>query len=132
MGIRDLFSGKPKQFVSRNSFQSNLANQVAMTAQTLEQLRNYNVTAERSLKLEFFFYTNAASKAVALAKVLTKMQYEVGHGPSASDKKLQVITGWTSAIQMREPIVAGWSEQMCKLGFEHDCEFDGWGTSPEQ
>ncbi len=131
MGIRDLFSSKPKQFVSRDSFESNLAHQIAMTPQTLEQLRKYNVTAEQSLKLEFFFYTNSESKAFALADALAKMQYEVGYGLSATNKKLQVITGWTSAMQMRDSIVVGWSEKMCKLGFEHDCEFDGWGTSPE-
>jgi len=72
MGIRDLFSSKPKQFVSRDSFESNLAHQIAMTPQTLEQLRKYNVTAEQSLKLEFFFYTNSESKAFALADALAK------------------------------------------------------------
>lgn len=131
MRIRDLFSSKPKQFVSHDTFESNLALQIAMTPQTLGKLREYNVTADQFLKLEFFFYTNSASKAIALTEALAKMQYEVGHGPSASNGRLQVVTGWTSAIQMQDSIVVSWSEQMCKLGFEHDCEFDGWGTYPE-
>ena len=28
--------------------------------------------------------------------------------------------------------VVAWTEQMCRLGREHDCEFDGWGTNPRQ
>lgn len=132
MGIFGLFTGGSKKFVSRELFEANLANQLAMTPQTLAQLRKYNVTPEKTLKLEFFFYTNATSKAASLTEALTKMQYEVEHGPSASDKKLQVITGWSAAIPMQDNVVLGWSKQMCEVGFEHDCEFDGWGTNPEQ
>ena len=25
-----------------------------------------------------------------------------------------------------------WTEMMCRVGFEHDCEFDGWGTLIDQ
>jgi hypothetical protein len=132
VGILDLFSGNPKKFVSRESFETNLANQLAMTPQTLAQLRKYNVTPEKKRQLEFFFYTNATSKAAALAEALNRMQYEVEHRPSASDKRLQVITGWSVAIPMQDNLVLDWSKEMCAVGFEHDCEFDGWGTNAEQ
>ena len=132
MGVFDFFSRTPKRFVSRESFESNLVKQVAMAPQTLAQLRNYDVSPEHRLKLEFFFYTNAPSKASSLAEALGKMRYQVGHGPSASDRKLQAITGWSSPIAMQDKVVRDWSKQMCDLGFEHDCEFDGWGTNPRQ
>jgi hypothetical protein len=28
--------------------------------------------------------------------------------------------------------VLNWTETMCRVGFEHDCEFDGWGTLLDQ
>jgi hypothetical protein len=32
---------------------------------------------------------------------------------------------------MNELEVVSWTETMCRIGFEHDAEFDGWGTVPE-
>lgn len=132
MGLFEIFSGKPKQFVTPEAFQKNVANQSAMTPQTVAQLRGLNVTPATNLRLEFFFYTNTPAKAVALATVLSGMQYDVEHGPSASDKKLQVITGWTDKMPMHDATVLAWTKEMCQIGFEHDCEFDGWGTNPNQ
>jgi len=60
------------------------------------------------------------------------LNYEVEYDISAADKKLFVITGWTSKIKMSEEIVKQWVENMCNLGFKFDCEFDGWGTTPDQ
>jgi hypothetical protein len=67
-----------------------------------------------------------------LASDLSDRNYEVEHRPSASDAKLQVITGWTEKIEMSDANVAAWTRGMCELGFKHDCEFDGWGTNPGQ
>jgi hypothetical protein len=67
MGLSDLFSRQPKRFVSKQAFETNLETQTAMTPQTLQQLRRYNVALENRRQLEFFFYTNALEKAVALA-----------------------------------------------------------------
>ena len=132
MGLFEIFSRKPKQFVTLEAFQKNVANQSAMTPQTVAQLRKLDVTPETELTLEFFFYTNAPDKAVALTNVLASKQYQVEHGPSASDKKLQVITGWTNKMRMHDANVLSWTKEMCQVGFEHDCEFDGWGTNPNQ
>lgn len=132
MSLLDIFSGKPKQFVTHHSFENNLEKQLNMTPQTLAQLRQYNVTPERELKLEFFFYTNTAGKAAALASELSQMQYQVKYGASASDKKIQVVTGWTNGMPMSDTIVLEWTKRMCEVGFNQDCDFDGWGTNPEQ
>jgi len=132
MGIFSFFSSAPKKFVTQESFEKNLSSQLAMSPQTVAQLRNLNVTPEKELKLEFFFYTNTPEKAAALASDLTNKKYKVEHGPSASNKKIQVITGWTEKIGMSDANVAAWTKEMCELGFKHDCEFDGWGTNPQQ
>jgi hypothetical protein len=103
-----------------------------MTPQTLAHLRQYNVTPEQALKLEFFFYTNTARKASALAKALKELKYEVERRPSAPGEKIQLITGWSLPMLMREDVVIDWTKRMCTVGFENDCDFDGWGTSPAQ
>ncbi|SRR6266568_733470 len=132
MAFFDFLSKTPKRFVSENQFQKNLAKQLAMTPMTLQQLRKYGATPEKELKLEYFFYTNSPDKAAPLASGLGEKGYEVKHGLSASDKKLQIITGWTTKMPMSEVVVSSWTKEMCELGFAHDCDFDGWGTNPAQ
>jgi hypothetical protein len=131
MGLSDLFSRQPKRFVSQKALEKNLERQLALTPQTLQQLRTYNVTAEKRRKLEFFFYTDTVEKAAALAAELKKKSYDVEHRPSASNAKVQIVTGWTTEITMSDNAVLDWTREMCTLGFTHDCDFDGWGTNAE-
>jgi regulator of RNase E activity RraB len=129
MDPSDLFPRQPKRFVSQRAFEKNLEKQMAMTPQTLQQLRTYKVTPDKRRKLEFFFYTDTVEKAAALSAELAKKDYEVKHRPSDSNAKVQIITGWTSEILMSENVVLDWTKEMCTLGFTHDCDFDGWGTN---
>lgn len=141
MAILSSFSGctkddgdnhEKKRYVTEQSFDENLERQTAMSRQTIEQLRKYGVSDSTVLRLEFFFYTNAEEKAYALAGALKKLNYEVKLGRSAGDSLLILITGWTVPLKMDERSVEAWTEQMARLGYKHDCEFDGWGTTPEQ
>ncbi len=135
MGLFDFL--KPKQnginqFVTEQAFKSNLTKQMQMTPQTMEQLRKINVSADKELKLEYFFYTNTADKANLFADEIGKLNYEVKFGQSAGDKKSFVITGWTTKMKMEDNVVANWTKEMCEIGYKFDCDFDGWGTSPDQ
>ncbi len=103
-----------------------------MSRQTLVQLRKYGVTDSTTLKLEFFFRTDTGEKADALTAALKKLSYEVETGRTGDDEPLILINGWTTPLQMNERSVVAWTEQMVRLGYDHDCEFDGWGTNPEQ
>ncbi|HEY9000200.1 MAG TPA: ribonuclease E inhibitor RraB [Mucilaginibacter sp.] len=133
MGIFDFLKpNSGKEFVNERAFDKNRTLQMQMAPKTLEQLYKYDVTEEKELKLEFFFYTNTAEKAEYFATELEKLNYSVHHGISASNKKLFIITGWTNKIKMADDIVANWTERMCEIGYEFDCEFDGWGTNPNQ
>lgn len=127
---------KPKtnkgQFVNESDFKVNLKNQLLMSPQTLVQLRKHDVTTEKELKIEFFFYTNTSDKAILLAKELEKLNYIVQNRVSAGDKRLFIVTGWTTKIKMSEEVVKKWTNQMCEIGYKFDCEFDGWGTNPYQ
>jgi regulator of RNase E activity RraB len=134
MDLFDFFKPKSKsgQFASETAFNNNRDNQMQMTPQILDQLRNLDVTTSKELKLEYFFYTNTAEKAEHLATEIGELNYTVHHGVSAGDKNLFIVTGWTTKMKMTDEVVKQWTEQMCKLGYKFDCEFDGWGTDPCQ
>ena len=115
-----------------NAFENTKAKQMNMVPLTMTELRKIDITDDHYLKLEFFFYTNTLEKAGELAQELEKLNYEVQFGTSASDKKLFIITGWTIKMKMEDVVVIAWAKQMCELGYSFDCEFDGWGTTPDQ
>lgn len=134
MGLFDFLKPKSNngQFVSETTFNSNREKQKQMTPQLLDQLRKLNVTDDKELKLEYFFYTDTAAKAEQLATEIEKLNYTVQHGVSAGDKKLFIVTGWTTKMKMTDEVVKQWANQMCEIGYKFDCEFDGWGTVPDQ
>ncbi len=121
-----------KPYVTEQSFRKNLNGQMTMLYKILAQLMNYGVTDSTTLKLEFFFYTDTEEKAFTLAAALKKLNYEVEATPSQGDEQLMLIRGWTGPIKMDESSVEAWTEQMVRLGYNHDCEFDGWGSNPQQ
>jgi regulator of RNase E activity RraB len=134
MGLFDFLKSKSDngQFVSETAFKSNREKQIQMTPQTLEQLRALNISREKELKLEYFFYTNSEIKAKQLATEIKKLNYSVEYGVTDDDKNLFIITGWTTKMKMADEVVKQWTEQMCELGYKYDSDFDGWGTDPDQ
>ena len=127
-----IFGVKPKVFITDERHLENMESQMRMLPQTLNQLREYGVDDSKSLKLEFFFYTNTSDKAAALSEKLFENGYESAFEVSASNKKLFIVTGLTTPIQMTADRVIEWAGKMCVLGHRQDCEFDGWGTNPDQ
>ena len=135
MGLFDFLKRKQNgdnQFVTEQAFKNNMTKQMQMTPQTIEQLRKIDVSADKELKFEYFFYTNTADKAKLFADEIGKLNYEVKYGKSAGDKNSFVITGWTTKMKMKDNVVANWTKEMCEFGYKFDCDFDGWGTSPGQ
>lgn len=120
----------PNHYVAEQAYKDNLAKQLSMTPQTVAQLRKHGVAQNSTLRLEFFFYTDTEPKAESLAEALKAMGCQAEVGPSAGDDKLFLVNGWTTPLKMDDPTVLDWTRQMCNLGYEHDCEFDGWGTNP--
>jgi hypothetical protein len=121
---------RSKNYVSEGAFRENLVKQTKMSPQTVAQLRKYGVTDDTDLKLEFFFYTDKEPNAQGLSKALQALDYKVEYRPAAADSHLLLVTGWTIPIKMTDESVVAWADRMCRLGYEHDCEFDGWGTNP--
>lgn len=134
MGIEELLNsaGGSKQFVSENRFEEIVSQQPQLALATLETLRHIEETPSEELRLEFFFYTNSAGKAKEFCEFLRRKSYSADYEKSRKEKHLFSISGWTTKIPMKNEIVIAWSKEMCELGFQYDCEFDGWGTTPDQ
>ena len=133
MGIFDLFKKKEiGPYMNDDQHTKNMQSQLTMSPKTLSQLRNLGVNETKELKLEYFFHSNVSEKAESLRSKLEGMNYSVQIDKSAGDKKDLCITGWTTPLQMSDDIVVNWTREMCEIGFKCDCEFDGWGTFPDQ
>lgn len=133
MGLFDFFKSGNSRFVTEKQYNDNVVKQKQMNAKTLEQLSNYGITETSELKLEFFFYTNEQDKANNLAIELKKLNYQIDHAEtSAGEKNEWVVSGWSTKVKMELGIITDWTTQMCKLGYDNDCDFDGWGTDLEQ
>ena len=142
MGLFKLFFARSEErggatppsgpYVTQGEFEENLSKQGELAPKTVAQLRAFGVTQESELKLEFFFYSNSDGKAASLVEALTDLGYHSESSTSAGDPNLVCITGWTTPMKMEEEAIVAWTEQMVRLGFKHDCEFDGWGTNPIQ
>jgi hypothetical protein len=120
------------RFVSEGEYLDNLAAQLEDVPKILRLLRENGVDDRTELKLEYFFYTDTEGKARMLSGSLQKLGYSPEHKRCPYDKKLFLINGWTPEMQMNEVTVAEWVKKMCRLGVDHDSEFDGWGTNPNQ
>lgn len=129
-----LFGGQASadQFRSEAQFKENLVRQATMTPHVLSRLYEHGVSEESELRLEYFFYTNSGDKAASLHKVLMDLGYSGEYRRSADDNSIFVVSGWTVPIKMSEESAVAWTESMCRLGYKHDAEFDGWGTNPRQ
>lgn len=129
-----LFGGQASadQFQTEAQFKENVVRRTTMTPQVLARLYEHGVTEETELKLEYFFYTNSEDKAASLHKALVNLGYSGTYGQSASDDSIYIVTGWTTPIRMDRGSAVTWTESMCRIGFDHDAEFDGWGTNTKQ
>ena len=134
MGILDAFFGGKKTGVYKTAewHADNRRNKLEATPQILGVLKEQGVTEESSLHLEFFFYTNSSEKASRLSKELSDLGYSSGFGPSAYNATEFLVTGWSIPVKMDEQSVLDWTVSMCDLAAGYDCEFDGWGTNPDQ
>jgi hypothetical protein len=122
---------KPDRFVNEAAFRKNLANQIRMAPATVAELHRIGVSPGTALRLEYFFYARDRANCAALMSALLDKGYSSECRTSADGRKLFCITGWSAPIAMNDVPVVDWTAEMCRLGFAHDAEFDGWGTSPE-
>ncbi|MBK9176245.1 MAG: ribonuclease E inhibitor RraB [Flavobacteriales bacterium] len=119
----------PDRFVQEEAFKQNLALQSRTTHRTLDELGKRGVGPERMKKVEFFFYSNKLTKVQELVRDLKQLGYDAEARASASGDGTFIATGWTQPVSMAEDAMVEWTERMCTLGYQRDCDFDGWGTN---
>ena len=133
MGLIDIFFNIPRakgQFVSAKAYNINRSKLLNIPSEVLEQLHNMEKQVQKEIKLEYTFYTNTAEKASRLAFEIEKLGYTVEQCPDPANKKLFMVTGWTTTMKPADTLILKWTEDMCELGYKFDCEFDGWMTDP--
>ncbi len=132
MGLFESLRRKDSRFVIEKAYKLNSEKHVAGVPKILAVLIEHHVNETNQLQLEFFFYTNTIEKAKLLAAELKNRNYSVEYNTSAHDNKLFVINGRTIKMKIEEKTLVDWAKEMCGLGYNYDCEFDGWGTDIKQ
>jgi hypothetical protein len=127
--LRSLFNRSRERFWSKEAYQRTLAEQLKMGSQSLERLADLSVGTEDEFKLEFYFRTDSRRKALKLVGDLEELGCQADPQPSHADERLTIVTGWTPPLIMTPAMLQTWTQRMCRLGFQCDCKFDGWGTT---
>jgi regulator of RNase E activity RraB len=127
MAVRDLFGRRPRRFVTPEDARRRLADQLEASAAAIDRLAAAGISPEDDFRIEYYFYTDTALKAKALASDLARLGYEAEYRPSSKREGQVLITGWTTPMSLSYPIMSGWTQHMVEVGLKYDCEFDGWG-----
>ncbi|MFK8056593.1 MAG: tetratricopeptide repeat protein [Saprospiraceae bacterium] len=131
MGLFSFFKfGESATHISKSEHNTQLGCQATADNKVLYQLSLYGVTKDSRLSLEYFFYTNQQKKAESLNSDLEELGYQKRSIELVDET--WIVSGWTQKQPMSPDSVSKWTIKMCKLGFERDCGFDGWGTIPDQ
>jgi tetratricopeptide (TPR) repeat protein len=118
------------RFITVSKHKLNVDKRSLIDKQILHELSLSGITDDSELKIEYLFYTDTKENAEKLNINLKEKQYD-----TADIKEFDnhwVVSGWTSKMKMDIMTVTSWTIEMCEIGFQHDCEFDGWGTYPNQ
>ncbi len=109
------------------TFQEIVIHQKKMNRYTYSRLVELGHQDDKELSLDFFFICPDEEYAIQLVKFL---QSETDYTVSAKeDLNGWVVVGHTRPTKISLPILDQWVEWMAAAGSDHDCEFDGWGTS---
>lgn len=127
MGLLHLLKRKrKKQFVFELDFATNRARQSHLAIETLVRLRESDIEEDDELKVDYVFYADTAEKAATLAKELQHLNYAVQQEVIVNNKKLHRVKGQTTPIKMMHEVLRKWAVDMCDLGYQYDCDFEGW------
>ncbi len=123
---------RAKTYIDEQWFKQTLKRQRETNARTIGQLHNLGVEEDHRLKLQFFFCTNASTKARKLARALQQLGYQADQIDKVINYRIWVVSGWTGQpVKMDVRTVTRWTTLMNHLGHEYDCAFDGWGAQTE-
>ena len=115
---------------TEDRYRSILAKQIAMNEKTWARLRELGLTDKTEVQLDFLYYASTESDAEGLRVFLVdETDYEVGVHPEANSGGRWIVSGHTQKTTISKEVLDEWVDWMVAAGFDHQCEFDGWGTS---
>lgn len=121
-----------KRFVSEKQLLENIRNQKSMNEETLFEFREYGIDENTTRILEFYFFSNDVLKLEQLKAALLNMNCkELQLEKDPESKKHWALFGETNPMKMELSTINNWTKSLCEIGFEYDCEFDGWGAKME-
>ena len=92
----------------------------------LERIHNDGVNSFDELPIEFVFITNTEEKANNLKQRLS-LQYATYLDLEVKETEdYWEVYGITNVIQMNIDKINEWNEAMWNIGYNHDCQLDGW------
>lgn len=117
------------RFFTKEHRDESLQMQPMLNKRAMGLMKDYGGKPNPVQGVEFFFYSDEEAKANNLAIELNKLGYTVYdvHPPEQEGKNWSII-GCIPPVPMGGNKFDKWTEQMIQLGYECDCQFDGWGT----
>jgi hypothetical protein len=103
-----------------------------MNRHTWAALQAYGVTEESKLRLDFCYNAPGRDAAGALCTLLQEQTDYDARVESAGPffRRKWRVAGTTQPTSVSLEILNQWVTWMVATGKEHECDFDGWGTTP--
>lgn len=92
----------------------------------LKRIYNDGVTANDELPIEFVFITDTKDKAIHLKESISKTYPTYTNIEVDETDDYWEINGVTFPIRMSINEINHWNKQMWDLGYQYDCQLDGW------
>ena len=109
------------------AYEENIDHQLRMLEITWKAFKEHGVTEETELVLEFVYLAPNKESANSLNEALDN--YDSSVRSEGLLKKKWFVDGSSHPMTVSKEILAQWLDFMVALGWEHDCEFDGFGAS---
>ena len=113
------------------NYESALAHQLAMNKETWAALQQHGLTDQSKVRLDFTYLAPSRDAANALEQFLRDdSDYDLSVQSQGSFfRKTWTVTGTTQETAVFPEVLDQWVTWMVAAGRQHQCKFDGWGTS---
>jgi hypothetical protein len=116
----------PTRFLSSEEATERLVpEEIGKNYARLEILAKNGIKANEPYPIRFCFLSNDPVRAAGLTKALQTEHGYLTEPLKAADSPFEVF-GIASGVSLEIDVLNRWTLAMCKVGFDHDCKFNGW------
>ncbi len=109
------------------TYEENLDHQLRMLDVTWSKFLENGLTDDKEITLEFLYVAPNKKAAKNLNEALE--YYDSFVRSEGFIKKRWLVSGQSYPTTVTKDILAQWLDYMIALGWDHECEFDGFGAS---